>query len=102
MREKTPGDLVVALDDDSYPEQSDCLSTLSDLFSQNARVALATLPQRTDEYPETLTRKDFGSPRLVRSFANSGACLRVSTYRSLPRFESMFFHMYEEPDYALQ
>jgi cellulose synthase/poly-beta-1,6-N-acetylglucosamine synthase-like glycosyltransferase len=47
MMEKAPDDLVLALDDDSYPEQSDCLSTLSDLFSQNARVAVATLPQRT-------------------------------------------------------
>jgi GT2 family glycosyltransferase len=102
MMRQARGDLVLALDDDSYPEQEDCLRTLSDLFSKNARVAIATFPQKTDEYPNTLARNDFGAERLVRSFANSGACLRVATYRSLPGFEPMFFHMYEEPDYALQ
>ena len=39
---------------------------------------------------------------MTRSFANSGAVLRRSTYLQLPGFESRFFHMYEEPDYALQ
>jgi GT2 family glycosyltransferase len=102
MMREARGDLVLALDDDSYPEAPDCLRTLSDLFSKNARLAVATFPQRTDEYPNTLAENDFGRDRLVRSFANSGACLRVSTYRSLPGFEPMFFHMYEEPDFALQ
>jgi len=102
MMRQARGDLVLALDDDSYPEQEDCLRTLSDLFSNHAQLAIATFPQRTDEYPNTLTQNNFGAERPVRSFANSGACLRVSTYRSLAGFEPMFFHMYEEPDYALQ
>lgn len=102
MMRQVTGELVLALDDDSYPEERDCLRILSDLFLQNARVAIATFPQRTDEYRQTLMQTDFGPARLVRSFANSGACLRVSTYRSLPGFEPIFFHMYEEPDYALQ
>ena len=102
MMEQVTGDLVLALDDDSYPEQLDCLSMLSKIFEENPKLAIATFPQRTDEYPETLTQTDFGVARPVRSFANSGACLRVSTYRSLPGFEPMFFHMYEEPDYAIQ
>jgi GT2 family glycosyltransferase len=102
MMREARGELVLALDDDSYPEERDFLAILSDLFSKNTRVAIATFPQRTDEYPNTLAESDFGRDHLVRSFANSGACLRVSTYRSLPGFEPMFFHMYEEPDYALQ
>lgn len=102
MMQQATGDLVLALDDDSYPEQLDCLDTLIQLFEEHPRLAIATFPQRTDEYPETLTQTDFGPSRPVRSFANSGACLRVSTYRSLPGFEPMFFHMYEEPDYAIQ
>lgn len=96
------GDLVLALDDDSYPEQPDCLSSLSSLFAERSELAIATFPQRTDEYPETLKQTHFGQTRPVRSFPNSGACLRVSTYRSLPGFASFFFHAYEEPDYALQ
>ncbi|NEQ81553.1 MAG: glycosyltransferase family 2 protein [Moorea sp. SIO2I5] len=102
MMQQATGDLVLALDDDSYPEQLNCLDTLAQIFAKHPKLAIATFPQRTDEYPETLTQQDFGSPTPVRSFANSGACLRVSTYRSLPGFEPMFFHAYEEPDYAIQ
>jgi GT2 family glycosyltransferase len=102
MMNRAQGDLVLALDDDSYPEQHDCLTRLSVLFAAQAPLAIATFPQRSDEYPESLTKQDFGPTRPIRSFPNSGACLRVSAYRQLAGFEPMFFHMYEEPDYALQ
>ena len=102
MMQEANGDLVLALDDDSYPEHVECIARLIGIFEANPKLAIATFPQRTDEYPETLRRRDFGPESPVRSFANSGACLRVATYRSLPGFEPMFFHMYEEPDYALQ
>ena len=102
MMREARGDLVLALDDDSYPEQADCLRRIAPLFEQEPRLAVAHFPQRTDEYPETLTQKAFGPARLTRSFANSGAILRRSIYLQLPGFESKFFHMYEEPDYALQ
>jgi GT2 family glycosyltransferase len=102
MMREARGDLVLALDDDSYPEQSDCISLIVPLFEQNPKLAVAHFPQRTDEYPETLTQTDFGPARLTRSFANSGAVLRRYVYLQLPGFETRFFHMYEEPDYALQ
>jgi GT2 family glycosyltransferase len=102
MMQEAKGDLILALDDDSHPEQVDCIARLAGFFEKNPKLAIATFPQRTDEYPETLERRDFGQEMPVRSFANSGACLRVATYRLLPGFEPMFFHMYEEPDYALQ
>jgi GT2 family glycosyltransferase len=102
MMREARGDLVLALDDDSYPEQSDCIARIIPSFQQRSQLAVLHFPQRTDEYPETLAQTDFGSERLTRSFANSGAVLRRSTYLELPGFESRFFHMYEEPDYALQ
>ena len=102
MMREARGDLVLALDDDSYPEQADCLACVAALFEEYPQLAIAHFPQRTDEYPATLTQKDFGPTRLTRSFANSGAVLRRSTYLELPGFEPKFFHMYEEPDYALQ
>ncbi len=102
MIRKAIGDLVLALDDDSYPEQVDALEHIVTEFEQNPRLAVLHFPQRTDEYPETLTQTDFGPVRLTRFFANSGAVLRRDVYHSLPGFESRFFHMYEEPDYALQ
>ena len=102
MMREAKGEFVLALDDDSYPEQMNCLETIAKIFQERPRLAVASFPQRTEEYPETLTQADYGAEHPVRSFASSGACLRASAYRSLPGFEPMFFHMYEEPDYALQ
>ena len=102
MIREARGDLVLALDDDSYPEQLDCITRIVPLFEQRPNLAVLHFPQRSDEYPETLAQTNFGTERLTRSFANSGAVLRRSTYLQLPGFESRFFHMYEEPDYALQ
>jgi GT2 family glycosyltransferase len=102
MVREAKGDLILALDDDSYPEQLDCIRHIVRLFETNPQLAILRFPQRTDEYPETLAQTDFGPERPTRSFASSGAVLRRSTYLQLPGFEHRFFHMYEEPDYALQ
>jgi GT2 family glycosyltransferase len=102
MMREARGDLVLALDDDSYPEQLDCISRIVPFFEQRPRLAVLNFPQRTDEYFETLTQTNFGAEHLTRSFANSGAALRRATYLQLAGFESRFFHMYEEPDYGLQ
>ena len=102
MMREARGDLVLALDDDSCPEHLDCIARIVPFFEQRPQLAVLHFPQRTDEYPETLAQTNFGSEHLTRSFANSGAVLRRSTYLQLPGFESRFFHMYEEPDYALQ
>ena len=102
MLREAQGDLMLALDDDSYPEQLDCLARIVPLFEQRPRLAVVHFPQHTDEYPETLSQTDFGPARLTRIFTDSGAVLRRSIYLELPGFEPLFFHMYEEPDYALQ
>jgi GT2 family glycosyltransferase len=103
MMRDARGDLVLALDDDSYPEQLDCIARIVPFFEQRAQLAVLHFPQRTDEYPETLAQKNVGSEEhLTRSFANSGAALRRTIYLQLPGFEPRFYHMYEEPDYGLQ
>jgi GT2 family glycosyltransferase len=96
------GDVVLALDDDSYPEQRDCIASMIGFFAKSPKLAVLHFPQRSDEYPATVKQAHFGPERLTRSFPNSGAVLRRSTYLELPGFEPRFFHMYEEPDYALQ
>jgi GT2 family glycosyltransferase len=102
MMREARGDLVLALDDDSYPEQLNCMAKFVPLFEERPKLAVLHFPQRTDEYPETLLQNNFSSEHLTRSFANSGAVLHRATYLELPGFQSRFFHMYEEPDYALQ
>jgi GT2 family glycosyltransferase len=101
MMLESSGDLVLSLDDDSYPEQRDCIARFITVFENRPQLAVLCFPQHTDEHPETLSQPEFGPARLTRSFANSGAVLRRSTYLELPGFEPRFFHMYEEPDYAL-
>jgi len=102
MIREARGELVIALDDDSYPEQLDCIARFVPLFEQRSNLAVLHFPQRTDEYPDTVAQLDFGHEKLTRSFANSGAVLRRSTYLELAGFEPRFYHMYEEPDYGLQ
>jgi GT2 family glycosyltransferase len=102
MIREARGELVFSLDDDSYPQESDCLARIVELFAQRPRMAVLHFPQCTDEYPETLPRFDFGAPRETRTFSSAGAVLRRSTYLSLPGFQPSFFHAYEEPDYAVQ
>ena len=81
MMRDARGELVLALDDDSYPEQSDCIARIVPFFKQRPKLAVLHFPQRTDEYPETLAQTNFDSnEHLTRSFANSGAVLRRSTY----------------------
>src|SRR5438270_2960075 len=102
MMRQASADLVFALDDDSYPEQMNCIALFGRFFEEKPKLAVLHFPQRSDEYPETISQTEFGAEHLTRSFASSGAVLRRSTYLQLPGFESRFFHMYEEPDYALQ
>src|SRR5207237_5916956 len=87
MMREAKEDLVLALDDDSYPEQLDCIARIVPFFQQRPTLAVLHFPQRTDEYPQTLQQTDFSPEHLTRSFANSGAVLRRSTYLRLPGFE---------------
>src|SRR5208282_3928864 len=47
MMREARSDLVLALDDDSYPEQLDCISRIVPLFKQNPKLAVLHFPQRT-------------------------------------------------------
>jgi GT2 family glycosyltransferase len=102
MFREARGELVLSLDDDSYPEQPDCLARVVSLFAERPRMAVLHFPQHSDEYPVTLGAFDFGPARPTRSFSNSGAVMRRSTYIELGGYDATFFHAYEEPDYALR
>jgi GT2 family glycosyltransferase len=102
MIREARGDFVLCLDDDSHPQEPDCLARIVPLFDERPQMAVLHFPQCSDEYPATLTGFDFGEARLTRSFSCAGAVLRRSTYLHLGGFAPFFFHAYEEPDYALQ
>lgn len=95
-------DVFLSLDDDSYPLETDCIARLRDLFMQRPRLAVASFPQRSDEFPESLTAEDLGRSQFVGSYANSGAAIRRSVFERLGGYPGFFFHAYEEPDFALR
>jgi GT2 family glycosyltransferase len=95
-------EVFVSFDDDSYPIERDFFRRVAELFARHSRLAVASFPQRTDEYPESLTAEDFGPARFVGSFANSGAAIRRAAFIALGGYPGFFFHAYEEPDLALR
>jgi GT2 family glycosyltransferase len=94
--------VFVSLDDDSYPLETDFIARVRELFAAHPRLAVASFPQRTDEFPESLTATDFSPPCFVGSYANSGAALRRIAFEELGGYPDFFFHAYEEPDFALR
>src|SRR5947209_18709927 len=55
IREST-AELVLSLDDDSYPEQIDCIASFTPLFEQNQRLAVLHFTHRSEEIPESLSQ----------------------------------------------
>jgi GT2 family glycosyltransferase len=95
-------DLVLSLDDDSYPLDLDFLAKVSDLFAADPKLAVLWFPQRSEEFPASLDQFHFGPDQLTGSFSSSGAVIRRSAYLSLPGYPALFGHAYEEPDFGLQ
>ena len=101
MRAAT-SDIVISLDDDSYPIDPDFIARVRELFAARPDVAVASFPQRTDEFPETLTAKDFGPSRYVANYVNAAAAFRRGVYLELEGWPEEFEHAYDESDYTLQ
>jgi GT2 family glycosyltransferase len=102
LAEASGCDVFVNLDDDSYPLDRDFVARVRTLFEQQPRLAVASFPQRSDEFPESLETADFGPSLFVGTFADSGAAIRRSVFLELGGFPAFFFHAYEEPDFALR
>ena len=95
-------DIVISLDDDSYPTDPDYVARVGELFAKYPHVAVASFPQRTDEFPETLGILDFGPSRYAANYVNAAAAFRRSVYLGLEGWPPEFEHAYDEPDYTLQ
>jgi GT2 family glycosyltransferase len=95
-------DIVVGLDDDSYPLSADFVAHVRRRFAARPKCAVLSFPQRTDEFPDSLTARDFGPSLRVGSYVNAASALRRSTYLGLGGWPLMFEHAYDEPDYALR
>jgi GT2 family glycosyltransferase len=95
-------DIVISLDDDSYPSDSDFIARVRDLFTARPHVAVGSFAQRTDEFPETLRTAGFGPSRYTANYVNAAAAFRRCVYLSLDGWTPEFEHAYDESDYTLQ
>ena len=102
LMQTATSDILISLDDDSYPTDSRFVAQVRELFTAQPHVAVASFPQRTDEYPETLDVPNFGPSRYVGDYSDAAAAFRRSVYLQVEGWLPEFEHAYEEPDYALQ
>lgn len=103
MLEIAQGEFVLSLDDDSYPLDQDFLARAVQVMVDHPEAAVVTFPELRDgEVYAGEGRGPGDGSHYVSAYANCAALMRKSVYRSLAGFPAMFFHMYEETDYALQ
>jgi len=98
----TDADIVVGLDDDSHPLDRDFVARVKTRFAQWPRCAVLSFPQRTDEFPATLTQTNFGPTLRAGTYVNAASAMRRQTYLDLGGWPLAFEHMGDEPDYALR
>jgi glycosyltransferase involved in cell wall biosynthesis len=96
-------DIVVSLDDDSYPMHRDFFVQLAQVFRQHSEAAVIVFPELRSVGTACDPRTTADSRgHYVAAYANCAAAMRKRFYLQRPGFASFFEHMYEEPDYALQ
>lgn len=103
MLRRAKGDIVVSLDDDSYPVSADFFAKLKVVFETHPEAAVISFPEQLDGnvfWPPTKTPEHAG--HYVSAYANGAAAMRRQVYLEGPGYPLFFDHAYEEPDYALQ
>jgi GT2 family glycosyltransferase len=97
------GEIVVSLDDDSHPVQSDFVARVRQVFGEHPEAAVIVFPELRDGNSYAAGDKtDRSQGHYVSAYANCAAAMRREFYLKQPGFPQIFGHMYEEPDYALQ
>lgn len=102
MLRATECEIVVGLDDDSYPLQPHFVRHVKARFAAWPRCAVLSFPQRSDEFPASLTQSDFGAPALVSTYVNAASAIRRRAYLELGGWPLEFEHAYDEPDFSLR
>jgi len=96
------GEIVVSLDDDSYPIRTDFLQRLTQVFDDHPEAAVVVFSELRPGVAPSKSRARHSRGCYVGAYANCGAAMRRQVYLNLPGFPTFFEHMYEEPDYAAQ
>lgn len=97
------GDIVVSLDDDSYPVADDFFARLEPIVQAHPEVAVITFPELRDGDMFASASKNPSAPGYYASaYPNCAAAMRREFYLRCGGYPTFFFHAYEETDYALQ
>jgi len=102
MARASTSDLLLSIDDDSYPLEGDAIARLRRLFAEHPRLAVASFPQRSDEAPESLSVASFGPPRFDGTYVNCACAFRRQVMLELGGPFEPFWHAYDEPDFTLR
>ena len=103
MLRSARGEIVLSLDDDSYPLRLDFFQRLAAVFAQHPEAAVVVFPELRDGNRfAARDRPDTSLGHYVSAYANCAAAMRRDFYFEQPGFPEFFHHTYEEPDYALQ
>jgi glycosyltransferase involved in cell wall biosynthesis len=96
-------DIVLSLDDDSYPIDSDFLFQLASVFETHPEAAVIAFAElRGEKESPAGPAADLTKGQYVSAYPNCAAAMRRDVYLRSAGFAIFFEHMYEEPDYALQ
>ena len=97
------GDIVMSLDDDSYPLDDDFFARVRELFAEYPDAAVISFPEIRDNGESASATKTPGTPpHLVSAYPNCAASMWRKMYLESAGFPVFFGHMYEESDYSLQ
>jgi GT2 family glycosyltransferase len=103
MLRMAKGEIVVSLDDDSYPLDLNFIARVRELFVERSQVVVLSFPEIREQGESASLNKSPETPvHLVSAYANCAAAMRRAVYLQAGGFPVFFEHMYEEPDYALQ
>ncbi|WP_394729432.1 glycosyltransferase family 2 protein [Altererythrobacter sp. GH1-8] len=97
------GDLIVSLDDDSYPLREDFVIRLIDLADKHPEVgAFAFREVRPNERVPALSNTEVPQRAWIATYPNCAGAIRKSIYGEITSYPRFFSHAYAEPDFCLQ
>ncbi len=96
-------DLIITLDDDSYPTDPAFVQKVSDVVMQHPEAGAITFPEiRNDGKPASANLGPDSPGHYIRDFPNCAGVMLREVYGREAEYPPFFSHAYAEPDYCLQ
>ena len=97
------GDIIVSLDDDSHPLQTDFVARVSELATSHPEAGIFAFREVRTCWPKDYRPSATETvPQYIGSYANCAGAIRRKLYGEVVSYPRFLSHMYEEPDSCLQ